>query len=74
MGCYSADPACLSHKIRAVVNMKQITPAEFLAKAESGDIIDIFSIQRRVYGKDKSYDFTRAEAGKIYEIVYADVP
>ena len=54
--------------------MKQITPAEFLAKAESGDILDIFSIGRRVYGKDRSYDFARAQAGKIFEIVFADVP
>lgn len=54
--------------------MKQITPAEFLEKAESGDITDIFSVGRRVYGKDKSYDFTRAEAGKNYEIVWANVP
>lgn len=54
--------------------MKQITPAEFLSKAESGDINDIFSVGRRIYGKDKGYDFARAEAGKIYEIVWADIP
>ena len=54
--------------------MKQITPAEFLAKVESGQIKEVFSIGRRVYGTDYSYEFTRAEAGEICELVYADVP
>lgn len=54
--------------------MKQITPSEFLQKAEAGDITDVFSVGRRVYGFDKSYDFERAEAGKVRELVWADVP
>lgn len=54
--------------------MKQITPQEFLTKVESGDIKEVFSIGRRVYGTDYSYDFTRAEAGKICELVWSDVP
>ncbi len=54
--------------------MKQITPAEFLSKVESGDIDWKGSIGRRVYGVDRSYSFERAQAGKISEVVYADVP
>ena len=54
--------------------MKQITPAEFLVKVESGEIKEVFSIGRRVYGTDYSYDFTRAAAGKVCEVVWADVP
>lgn len=54
--------------------MKQIIPQDFLAKVEAGDIKEIFSIGRRVYGIDYSYDFSRAAAGKICEVVYADVP
>jgi len=54
--------------------MKQVTPQEFLSKVENGDIKEVFSIGRRVYGTDYSYDFKRAEAGKVCEVVYADVP
>ncbi len=54
--------------------MKQITPSQFLAKVESGMIKDVFAIGRRVYGTDYSYEFARAEAGKICEVVWADVP
>lgn len=54
--------------------MKQITPQEFLAKVENGEIKEVFSIDRRVYGTDYSYDFKRAESGKICEVVYADIP
>jgi hypothetical protein len=54
--------------------MKQITPQEFLSKVESGRIKEIFTIVKRVYGTDYSYDFHRAESGKTCEVVYADVP
>lgn len=54
--------------------MKQITPQEFLVKVEIAEIKEVFSIGRRVYGTDYSYDFSRAEAGKICEVVWADVP
>lgn len=54
--------------------LKQITPTEFLAKVETGEIKEVFSIGRRVYGIDYSYDFARAEAGKTCEVVWADVP
>ena len=54
--------------------MKKIAPQEFIAKVENGDIKEIFSIERRVYGTDYSYEFARAEAGKTCELVYADVP
>jgi hypothetical protein len=54
--------------------MKQITPLEFLNKVESGEVDWKGTIGRRVYGVDKSYSFERAEAGKISEVVYADVP
>jgi len=54
--------------------MKQITPQEFLAKVESGEIKEVFSVDRRVYGTDYSYDFARAEKGKICEVVWADIP
>jgi hypothetical protein len=54
--------------------MKQITPSEFLAKVESGDIKTIFSIGRRVYGTDYSYDLDLWASGKTCQIVWADVP
>ena len=54
--------------------MKQIAPQEFLAKVESGEIKEVFSIGRRIYGTDYSYDFKRAKAGKICEVVWTDVP
>lgn len=54
--------------------MKQITPQEFLSKVESGDIKEVFAIVRRVYGTDYSYEFTRAQAGKVCEVVWADIP
>lgn len=54
--------------------MKQITPQEFLTKVENGDIKEVFSIDRRVYGTDYSYLLARAAAGKICEVVWADVP
>jgi hypothetical protein len=54
--------------------MKQITPQEFLVKVESGFIKDVFSIVKRVYGMDYSYDFERAKNGKVCEVVYMDAP
>ena len=53
--------------------MKEITQKEFFAKVESGVIKEVFTVMKRVYGTDYSYDFTRAEAGKICEVVFADV-
>ena len=74
MGGYSAYAYAVPRKIFEGAVMKQITPTEFLAKVESGDIKEIFSIGRRVYGTDYSYSFERAAAGKLCECVYADVP
>ena len=57
--------------------MKQITPAEFLAKVESGDITAVFgrwSTGEKLGGIDSSYDFDRAEAGKINELVWCIIP
>lgn len=58
--------------------MKVISIAEFIAKAEAKSITEIFPIvygsEKRIYGLDASYDFTRAQAGKMYELVYAVVP
>lgn len=53
--------------------MKQIAPSEFLSKAEAGTIVNIFAVDRRVYGLDFSYDYDRAKNGKICEMAYADV-
>lgn len=61
-----------------MTTMKIIPLAEFITKAETRDITDIFSItinsEKRVYGIDSSYDFTRASQGKIRELVYAVIP
>jgi len=54
--------------------MQQITPAEFLARVEAGQIKDVFSVDRRIYGTDYTYTFAKAAAGKVCEVVYADVP
>jgi len=59
--------------------MKTITLAEFIQKVEEKKIVDVFGqivvgAEKRVYGLDYAYDFTRAQAGKVCELVYAVLP
>lgn len=59
--------------------MKTISLAEFIDKVERKEIVDVFGqivvgAEKRVYGIDYSYDFNRAKAGKVCELVYAVLP
>ena len=54
--------------------MQQITPTEFLTRVEAGQIKEIFVVVKRIYGTDYTYTLERAQAGKVCEVVYADVP
>lgn len=59
--------------------MKQISLVVFLDGVEKGSIVNTFGqvvvgSEKRVYGMDYSYDFIRAQAGKICELVYMVVP
>lgn len=53
--------------------MKEISLTEFLEKYEEGFIKEVVVIKSKVYGRDSSYTFERAEAGKISEIVWANI-
>lgn len=54
--------------------MKQITPQEFLNKVESHIIKEVFSVGRRVYGTDYTYDLNVWASGKDCQEVWADIP
>jgi hypothetical protein len=51
--------------------MNQLTPQEFLTGVEEGYITEVFSVGRRVYGKDPR---GMADTGKQYQVVWADIP
>ncbi len=51
--------------------MEQISAQMFLEGVESGIIIEVFSIGRRVYGKSAAGNFLK---GKLFKVVWADIP
>ncbi len=51
--------------------MRQITPSQFLDGVETGYITEVFSVVKRIYGKDVR---GAADREKKYEVVWADVP
>ncbi len=54
--------------------MKEISAVEFLAKVETGQIEPLLAVGKIMYGRDRSYSFERAQAGKLYEVVKAVHP
>lgn len=53
---------------------REITLNEFLTGWAEGYIQEVFKTTEKLYGKDYSYNFARAEAGFLYDIVWASNP